>query len=120
MWDGLISFLWAYGFLSGFWVLYVFVMGLYRAKLDGSLTRTAWVVGFPWIVLAILVDWVVNWTIATLLFWDLPRSRSELVTGRFQRYLTGDTGWRAKSASWVCSHLLDYLDPRGHHCKGKP
>lgn len=117
MLEGLITALWAYGFLSGFWVLYVFVMGLYRAKLEGSLTKTALVIGFPWIVLAIAVDWVAN-QLASLLFWDLPRSRSELVTGRFQRYLREDTGWRSKTASWVCSHLLDYLDPRGHHCKG--
>lgn len=99
-----------------FWLMYILVMGMYRAKLDGRLTGTRLVLAYPAIIIAVLVDWITNWTIAAVVFAELPKSGKELVTQRLTRYLLTDTGWRYKMASWICSTLLDVFDPKSKHC----
>lgn len=104
----LIAFLWL------FWVLYVFTMGMYRAKLQGRLTKPALVLGYPFVVLAVVADMLCNVTLAALLFREWPREL--LVTKRLQRYLAGPDGWRKDRARWICQSLLDPLDARDRHC----
>ena len=112
VWSSLVACVW----LWAFWSLYVLVMGVYRAHLSGRLSRVGYVLGLPWVVLGYVVDAVSQYTLATLLFCDLPRRSEHLVTDRLTRYCDGLPGWRRTVAVWVCTHLLDVFDPRGDHC----
>lgn len=111
----LLAYLWI------FWLLYILVMGLYRASLAGKLTKVALVLSLPILIVAYLVDLIANFTIATLYFRELPRiypiSPPDLVTTRLSRYMSGEDNWRKVHAEWLCSNLLDYFDPTGKHCK---
>lgn len=99
------------------WLLYVMAMGFYRAYLDNRLSGVTLYLAFPAVAIGLLMDWLSNWTIATLLFWELPKSPNELVTTRLSRYVYSDSGWRLKCAEWICHNLLDIFDPSGKHCK---
>lgn len=96
------------------WLLYVLVMGLYRAKLQGRLSRVALVLGFPVYAIGYLLDVFVQMTVASVLFLELPREG--LVTGRLTRHIKRGKGWRRDLARWICFHLLDPFDPHGVHC----
>lgn len=97
-----------------FWGLYVLVMGLYRAHLQKRLGWATYALGAPFILVGILADFVINFTIAAVVFFDLPRE--PLVTGRLQRYIAIGSGWRFSLANWICNNLLDVFDPSGNHC----
>lgn len=99
-----------------FWYAYIVVMGLYRAHLDGRLPRVGYVLGAPALAVGYLMDVLAQYTIASLVFLDLPRRGEWLVTSRLQRYIAHDTGWRAAKARWICDNLLDVFDPSGDHC----
>jgi hypothetical protein len=101
-------------FLWGFWLLYILVMGLYRAHLQGRLGKVATVLAYPAVLLGYAVDAFSNITLATLFFADLPREL--LVTTRLKRYKAIDDGWRKAAAEWICTNLLDPFDPSGDHC----
>jgi hypothetical protein len=107
--------LFAFLYCYVFWLLYILVMGLYRASLDGRLTGLAKWLAYPVVALAILIDIICNITIASVLFLELPKEL--LVTSRLSRYINVDTGWRKVNATWLCNNLLDYFDPSGTHCK---
>ena len=105
----LIAWMWC------FYVLYVLVMGVYRAHLTQRLSLVAYVLLVPFVVLGFVVDVLTNIIIASVLFADPPREL--LLTTRLQRYVAGSgTGWRKAVATWVCDTLLDPLDPRDEHC----
>lgn len=106
-------------YMWAFWCLYVFVMGIYRAHLDKRLTVFALVLASPVIVVAVVVDWLANWTIATIYFLEVPRTPVELVTGRLTGYISSRSDWRKYHAQVICRELLDYLDPSGVHCGSK-
>ena len=106
----LILFLWA------FWYLYLIVMGLYRAKLNGNLSWSAKILGAPALLIGIIVDVVAQYTIATIVFRDWPERGEHLVTDRLQRYMANPGGSRYAKAKWLCQHLLDPFDPTGKHC----
>lgn len=72
--------LWSLAYLYGFWLLYVLIMGFYRAWLAKRLTRTALVLASPALVIGYLVDWLTNWTLAALWFRQWPQRPLELVT----------------------------------------
>jgi hypothetical protein len=98
------------------WGLYLLVMGLYRAKLDGRLTRTSMILGAPYLALGYVCDFVANMTVATIVFLEWPRE--VLVTSRLTRHLkSGGPSWRHHIAHWVCKKLLDPFDPKGEHCR---
>lgn len=99
-----------------FWYLYLIVMGLYRAKLNGTLTWTAKILGAPALVIGFVLDVLVQYTIASLIWREWPRRGEHLVTDRMQRYLAHGSGSRYVKAKWLCDHLLDPFDPTGKHC----
>lgn len=105
---GLVLFLW------GFWGLYVLIMGLYRAKLAGKLTKANKVLGAPYLVVGYVVDIVANATYAWWVFEERPREL--LVTTRLTRYVNGPAGWRKDKANLICAELLDPFDPTNNHC----
>lgn len=103
--------------LYALWILYILVMGLYRAKLADRLSPAATILGAPFLVLGYAVDVFANLTAATILFLEVPREA--LVTTRLTRHLEKGSGWRHRIAKAICEHLLDPFDPRGAHCVPK-
>lgn len=96
------------------WVFYILVMGLYRAKLNNRLSKTATVLGAPFLVIGYLLDVATNVTVATAFFWEWPREA--LVTTRLTRHMAAKRGWRYQLARFICESLLDPFDPTGAHC----
>jgi len=96
------------------WGFYVLIMGLYRAHLAKRLSRPAYLLALPFLVVGYVVDALVNIMIASVVFLELPRSL--LLTDRLEYHL-GRDGWRGSLARWICTQLLDVFDPTGTHCK---
>ncbi|MDO9235959.1 MAG: hypothetical protein Q7U28_08005 [Aquabacterium sp.] len=115
-------------FTYQFLLLYILVMGVYRAHLDQRLTPALRVLLYPAVALGFAVDLLANWTVATVWFreWptvDLswPPRRPDLVTTRLSRYLAADypPGRNKKHAGIICRQLLDPFDPNPEgHCNG--
>jgi len=105
------------GTLWTLWYFYLIVMGLYRAQLMGTLTQSAKILGAPALVVGWLLDWLINMTLATVFFRELPQSPLELVTQRLSRYIAGPTCINKHYAQIICLHLLDPFDHSGKHCK---
>lgn len=103
-------------YLLVFFYLYILTMGIYRAHLSKRLTGLNKVLCYPIVILAVIVDVVAQYTIATLFFLDLPDSGERLVTARLQRYVASGKGKRYLIASYICDNLLDPFDPTGEHC----
>lgn len=97
------------------WYLYIIVMGLYRAKLMGALTRSASILGAPALVMGIVLDWLAN-VLLSVVFRELPAYPRELLSHRLQRYIAGPPCINRHYAQIICLHLLDPFDPSGSHC----
>lgn len=103
-------------YLVLFWYAYILVMGLYRAHLMGRLTGLAMWMAAPAVAVGWAMDVIANLTFATVAFWEKPTRWNELVTDRLTRHVTNGDGWRKRNAVWICTNLLDYMDPTGSHC----
>lgn len=111
----LVSTVWWTSVLSlAFAWLYALTMNVYAAHREGKLGPVALAINLVPVTLAILLDVLYQFTVATLVFWDRPRHM--LVTKRLQAYLKGPDGWRKQRAHWWCTHLLNPLDRTGNHC----
>lgn len=108
------TLLYVLAYLYVFWLAYVLVMGIYRAKLAHRLHGFVLLLSWPVVLVGLVLDILANLTLAMLIFLDLPREW--LVTDRLQRYVAQKTGWRADFANWVCNNLLDPFDPTNQHC----
>ena len=108
--------LYVLAYLYVFWLLYLVFTSLYRAHLNKRLIGISKVLGYPIIIVAVIVDWVCNFTIAIVVFQELPESLNELVTGRLWRYLQGNDCRNKRWAQAICTSLLDPFDPTGTHC----
>lgn len=114
-------------FTYSFLLLYILIMGIYRAHLTKRLTPALKVLLFPAVAVGFAVDIFANWTVATVWFREMPKvdlswppRRPDLVTTRLTRYLAADypNGRNKKHASIICCHLLDPFDPNPEgHCK---
>lgn len=96
------------------WLLFVFyaaVMNLKRARDAGQINTFGKVLGYPALYVGLLLDVLVNTTLMTVLFAELPREW--LVTLRLARHAQG-SGWRQRVAL-VFRPLLNPLDPSGRH-----
>lgn len=99
---------------------YLAIMTLARARDEGLLTKRWQNFWFAlWLVPGLFMDALLNLTVGTLLFLELPGGKKpwylELVTDRLKRNVV-NLGWRGKVARFICHHLLDKFDPRGRHC----
>jgi hypothetical protein len=113
MMDVLFWLLGVYAALSLLYFAYAGVMSFKRALDSAALPK--WIIGVVgvWVLMAWLLDVLINWTLLCLVFWEWPREAT--VSKRLARLEQG-TGWRASLAHKVCN-LLDPLDPSGEHCK---
>jgi hypothetical protein len=102
-------------FMYPLWVMYLAVMNLERARDAGTLTPHARALGTPLLFLGLLVDFLYNVVVLTVLFLELPREL--LVTARVSRHKKDGRGFRKALATWFCVNLLDPYDPDGCHCK---
>jgi len=107
-----------YAFLSLYilWIFYVAVMGLKRANDAKTITKTALCLGYPVLFVGYALDILVNLTIMSLMFLELPKGWT--MTGRLKDHIyRGVPGsWREKLAAWFCANLLNTFDPDGKHC----
>lgn len=98
------------------WVFYLAVMNLKRARDAGTLTRNALYLGYPVLLIGYGIDVLVNLTVCTILFLEIPKEWT--VTGRLKRHLyhSEPGSWREVIAAWFCANLLNSFDPDGRHC----
>lgn len=104
--------LYATGLTYALWSAYVLVMNLKRARDAGTLSRVAYAMGMPILIVGYLLDFLVNVLVCTPLFLELPREST--VTARLKRHIDKDH-WRGRLARWIADHLLDPFDPDGKH-----
>jgi len=98
------------------WPLYVFTMAMLRAKEQNLTTLTAWILAFPLIVIALILDVLLNFTVFAVLLWDFPKPKEWTFSQRLNRLVRNDD-WRGSVARWVAASLLDPYDPSGKHIK---
>ena len=97
------------------WLLFVYVMRLKRIRDGRGLSWLQKIVGYPIAVIALIVDWAYNWTVAAVVFMEPPKAWDELTTQRMQRVLDNpDTygGYRLTLVRWWKPKLNEH-DP-GH------
>lgn len=95
--------------LYAMWLAYVFAIHIVNRWHELPLASR--VLGALPAFAAWLLDVLLNWTLLSVLFLDLPRERT--ITDRLHRY-QGSPGVRARVSKWVCAHLLNPFDP--DHC----
>jgi hypothetical protein len=103
-----------------FWVFFVAVMAIYRQYLAKKLTAVEKFLGLPVVIIGAALDIFCEYTIATVIFLDVPPLKELYVTRRLIRYIKTEpkTEWRYKLAYWICHKMLDNFDPTGQHCTG--
>ena len=79
----------------------------------GQLTTGQKIMGYPTLLLGLVLDFALNVVLCTLIFIELPREWT--VSARLWRHSTQGSGWRKKAALLVRTQLLDTADPRGYH-----
>lgn len=113
---GVLLYLWV------FLVLIIAALSIYGKKLRGELNLTAAPKSVSYVMysivgVAIVFDFIVQYTIFTVYCWDLPRKGEYLVTSRFRRYIDHADGSRNYGiAISICTGYLDVFDPTGDHC----
>lgn len=93
------------------WVLYLAVMNLKRAQMNGTLNLQTKILGYPLVWFAYFIDFTCNLIISVVLL-DFPRETT--VTEHLKRMKATQTGWRLSIAKWF-ETILDQFDPSGDH-----
>lgn len=94
------------------WIFYLAVMTLKRARDANLLTKTAKAFGTPVLVIGLLLDFLANVFVMTVMLLELPKETT--VTARLKRHNKESTGWRLSIVKWA-EPLLDPFDPSGDH-----
>jgi hypothetical protein len=101
--------------LGATYALYVFyaaVMNIKRVRDAGKLTWVGKALGYPTLVIGLVLDLFVNLTLMTIVLLELPREFT--VTSRLKRHHKESTGWRLAVVKFF-EPVLDPLDPSGDH-----
>ncbi len=96
----------------GLFVFYCAVMNIKRVRDMGKLTKLGMAFGYPTLIIGLVLDFLCNAFVMTVLFLELPREWT--VTSRLKRHNNGNDGWRTSLARWF-EPVLDPLDPSGDH-----
>ena len=94
------------------WVGYLALTNLDRARAAGLLTPAARVAAAPLLLLFGPLDVLVNWTIGTLIFAELPRhwTLSQRAASHYRA-----AGMRGNIARWLGHNALNPFDRTGDH-----
>ena len=105
----------AYSLLAfwALWVLFLATMNLGQAKAEGKLKGFALWAGYTVLSVGLLVDFVVQVTVATVIWLELPRELT--VSGRVERLCREGYGYRLALAMWFRHVLLSPFDRSGGH-----
>jgi hypothetical protein len=106
------------GALYVLWGLFLAVMNLKQARDAATLPRAALIAGIPLLWVGYLLDFVLNVTLASLLFLEPPREMT--LSKRFQRWSRQQPGRRQRIAFHALSLFLHPFDRSGGHRAGEP
>ena len=107
--------IWLYILLADlymFFIMYVASMAMIRAHSEKKLNGLLWVLCLPFVAVSIVLDFINNLIVFTLLFAELPREW--LVTERLKRHAKQQT-FRGKLARYIGNVILDPFDHTGAH-----
>jgi hypothetical protein len=107
--------IWLYILLADlylFFIMYVASMAIIRAHSERKLNGLLWVLCLPFVAVSIVLDFINNLIVFTLLFAELPREW--LVTDRLKRHAKQHTV-RGKLARYIGNVILDPFDHTGAH-----
>lgn len=93
-------------------VLFVAGMNIKRVKNEGRLPRSVLILSIPLIVFGAVLDCLMNLTVASVVFWEIPKEWT--VSQRVSRWEKKE-GVRRVIAVWICQNLLNLFDPG--HCQ---
>ncbi len=96
----------------GLYVFYCAVMNIKRVRDMGKLTKLGMAFGYPTLAIGLLLDFLCNTFVMTVLFLELPQEYT--VTSRLKRHNHNADGWRTALARWF-EPVLDPFDPSGNH-----
>ena len=109
------------GVIAAMWILwshFVVVMALQEVRSErGKLTVAQKVFGFPHILVGLPLDWLIEKTLASVIFLELSHNRT--VSDRLKEYVNTRGGWRRRWAVWIRQQLLAPFDESGGHGKVK-
>lgn len=100
------------------WKYYAAAANLKRAIDNKTAPLLMQVLGYTLVLPPMLfLDWLLNYTLFRLLFWDRPAKWNELVTGRLKRYVyeAQHQGTKRQKVARIFALILDALDPSGKH-----
>ena len=103
-----------YGLMFITWILYLAIMNIAAHRQE--LYPIARIHAYVLLIIGIAFDVVLNVTVGTILFLELPSLKRLLLTARLDQQARHGHGWRKTLAQWICTHLLNQFDPNGHHC----
>lgn len=95
------------------WILFLAVMNLGQAKAEGKLHGFALSAGCTVLTVGLLVDLLVQITVASVLWLEFPREWT--VSERVARLCKHGSGWRQRLALWFRRVLLAPFDRSGGH-----
>jgi hypothetical protein len=103
--------LFALAITYGLYVFYCAVMNIKRVRDAGKLTKFGMALGYPTLVIGLILDLLVNVVVMSIVLLELPRELT--VTSRLKRHQKS-TGWRLAVVKFF-EPVLDPLDPSGDH-----
>lgn len=95
------------------WIHYAAAMRLMQVRDSGKLTKAIKAIGYPALVIGLGLDFLVNVTVCSLVFLEIPKEYT--VSARLWRLSNAQGSYRNKLALWLRVNLLDALDPSGVH-----
>ena len=95
-----------------FFIMYVASMGMIRAHAEKKLNGVLWVLCLPFVAISIVLDFINNMIVFSLLYFELPKEW--LVTERLKRHVKQHT-FRGKLSRWIGETILNPFDHSGDH-----
>ncbi len=96
--------------------LYVITMALYGVHLRGRMSWAGYLLGWPWVLVAYVADVTLQYTLASVVFRELPPRGEWTVSRRLSRWKRDDPlSRRGVWAAKTC-RFLSVFDPKGDHC----
>lgn len=99
------------------WPLFVFTMGIERARKANQVSKIAWCLASPFLAVALVLDFLLNISVFIIATLDIPQRGEWLFSQRLNR-LAIRSDWRGRFAIWLAQNLLNPYDPTGEHIKG--